>query len=180
MPSVVPTNSPTRPPLPEDLSFRLRLHSEKDYCWQEECRTREYCAECVRCSPITNSGNPEGCSASSCKSGVQLWIQRCDSRSTKFEILRNNNGDLMKVRGRNLCMERRGDLFIILRPCDETKHRQWFKGFENQETPFTLRNVGDQFHRCMSQHHHPKNGEVLFLDECDYALDTNTGLWDAL
>jgi hypothetical protein len=178
------------------------MHWERSYFWQEEDIERQYCFECTTCSSLTGSPSGEGCSdsdrndATDCKNLDQLWIQTCNgfngnSRgNAEFELVRGPVADQIKIRDKDLCLERASKLYINLKPCDANEVRQMWVGFELDE-PFDLRplqqnwrpqNYDDPIERlrCISQHHHPKNGEVLFLEGCDLGYRWDTVLWDAI
>jgi hypothetical protein len=74
--------------------------------------------------------------------------------------------------------------------CNANEVRQLWVGFE-KDKPFDLRPLQQNWRpsdyggpveipRCISQHHHPKNSEVLFLETCDLGYTWDTVLWDAI
>jgi hypothetical protein len=202
LPTTSPTDFPTRPPISSRLTFRIKMHWERSYYWQEEWDERQYCLECATCSQLTSSGQGEGCDdrddndGTDCQNQDQLWIQDCNgfrgSRkgNAEFEIIRGRKGDQIKIHNKDLCWERATKLYINLVRCDADETRQLWLGFD-PDKPFDLRplqqnfrpqNYGDpvEKERCVSQHHHPKNSEVLFLEECRLGYKWNTALWEAI
>jgi hypothetical protein len=191
-------NEQTSAPLPNVSTFRIKMHWEESYFWQEEDDERQYCLECATCKKLTKSGWGEGCKNSKqCKTGDQLWLQTCNgfvkgaSGNAEFEIVRGKVANQIKISNMDLCLERASKLYINLVQCDAADVRQLWTGFD-KDKPFELRPVEQQWRpndygdpveiqRCISQHHdHPKNFEVLFLETCDLGIKHNTVLWDVI
>jgi hypothetical protein len=201
MPSTSPTASPTRPVIPNGFTTRIKQHWERSYFWQEEDIERQWCLECTTCNELTKSNWGEGCydynnnDRRDCQNQDQLWIQNCNgwegsSGNAEFEIVRGPVADQIKIRNKNFCLERVDNLYINLQLCDPNNVRQLWVGFD-MDNPFDLRPLEQNYrandyggpvevHRCMSQQHHPKKYEVLFLEECDLAHFWDTALWDAI
>jgi hypothetical protein len=181
--------------------FRIKMHWERSYFWQEEDAERRWCLECTTCAKLTKSGSGQGCQdennndGTDCKDFDQLWIQNCNgwenSRgNTDFEIVRGSGADQIKIRNKNLCMERATNIFVHLRPCDANEVKQLWVGFRT-DRPFDLRplqqnlrpsqyNKPAAVQRCISQDHHPKKYEIIFLEECEKAYFWDTALWEAI
>jgi hypothetical protein len=180
------------------------MHWERNYFWQEEYDERQWCLECTTCRELTKSGWGEGCddsdnnSGRDCKDKDQLWIQNCNGwkgskGNTEFEIVRGlefPGADQLKIRDKNLCMERADNIHLHLRGCDPTEVKQLWVGFLVDQ-PFDLQPLQQNLRpsqyndpvetpRCISQDHHPKKNEILFLEECQKAHFWNTGLWEAI
>lgn len=195
-PTTSPTSAPTRPLIPDGFTFRIKMHWERKYFWQEEDVERQYCFECTTCSALTSSGFGEGCydyrssDGTDCRNLDQLWIQFCNGWSggrgnAEFEIVRGEVSDQVKIRNKNLCLTRASKLYLNLQVCDKDEVRQQWLGFE-MDKPFELRPLEQNWRpqnyggpvekeRCLSQHHHPKPYEVMFLEECRLGL-----LWDTI
>ena len=88
-----------------------------------------------------------------------------------------------------MCLERVDDVYLYLQPCDPKEIRQLWLGFRVDGLPFELRPLQQNWlpeqyngpvdiERCISQHHHPKAGEVLYLETCYLAGYWNTILWE--
>jgi hypothetical protein len=180
------------------------MHWERSYFWQEEDVERRWCVECTTCAQLTKSGSGQGCrddngnDGTDCKNSDQLWIQNCNgwegsSGNTDFEIVRGSefsSADQIKIRNKDLCMERATNIFVNLRPCDATEVKQLWVGFRLDQ-PFDLRplqqnlrpsqyNDPVEIPRCISQDHHPKKYEILYLEECEKAHFWDTALWEAI
>jgi hypothetical protein len=201
VPSAAPSSSPSRPVVPESLNFRLKMHWERSYFWQEEFDERQYCWECATCTELTTSPQGEGCwdyqkdIGSDCQKDDQLWIKYCNGwdggrGNAQFNLIRGPVADQIKIRGNNLCLERASNKHINLKRCDSDEVRQLWVGFE-LDKPFDLRpfeqnwrpqNYGEppEVTRCISQHHHPKLSEMLYLETCDLGYLWDTVLWEAI
>jgi hypothetical protein len=200
-PTFHPTSSPTRELVPDGLNFRLKMYWERWFFWQEEYDERRWCLECTTCEQLTTSGQGDGCAdedtrdGRDCRNGDSLWTMRCDgwengSGNAKFEVVRSHpEADQIKIRGKNLCLERASNVHLHLQPCDSDSVRQLWLGFRLDGQPFELRPLQQNLRasqydgpveteRCLSQHHHPKAGEVIYLEECELARFWNTVLWE--
>jgi hypothetical protein len=197
MPSVAPsTLSPTMATIPKGFNFRMRMYWREEFYWQEEWDERRWCVECTKCKALTTSGMAEGCgdidgsNGGDCRAGDQLWIQKCDdfggSGNVHFEVVRDSTAgaDQFKIQGQDLCMTlvAGSDRYINVQTCDVTNVRQFFTGF-GLAGPFIVypyQQNPDGVERCLTQHHHPKAGEVLFLDACATATFWDTAYWEAI
>jgi hypothetical protein len=194
-PTISPTASPTRLVMPEGYNFRLKMHWQREFFWQEEDEERRWCLECTRCTELTGSGepldvcrDPNNNDGTDCELDDQLWIQNCNgwngsSGNTQFEIVRHSHADQIKILNKDLCVERVGNRFLNLQRCNEFEEKQGFVGFDPAHQPFDIRPVvggDDGKTRCWSQHHWPKKYEMLSLEECDLAYNWDTALWEAL
>jgi len=186
-PTRVPTLPPTFPKISPSQSFRLRLHWQNGYYWQEESVEREWCLECVRCNPLTTSEFGEGCvdeekDVFDCREGDELWLQRCHDSgggNAEFQVLRGADGlDQFKVRGENLCLERVKSRLIVLRRCQSGLEVQKWSGF-SMDQPFAW-HPASSLDLCVSQHHHPKATEIIYAEDCRLAHYYDTGLWRAI
>lgn len=121
-------------------------------------------------------------SASDCYLNDQLWIQRCgpDLGNALFQLVRgvDEKGDQIKVIDTNLCVERTRTRLIVLGTCDESLMNQKWIGVD-LSSPFVWHPSG-QGDKCVSQHHHPKPGEVIYAETCYLAHYWNTSLWEAI
>lgn len=145
----------------------------------------QWCLECTKCSPLTTSGNGEGCSRKTgCDLGDQLWLQKCrkNGNNALFEIMDRDKkkGDLFQVVNTNLCVERKNARHVALERCNRNESRQRWLNFRPRETPFlwTPLEYGVT-PRCITQHHHPKAKEVLYVEDCKLALKYTTAFWEA-
>jgi hypothetical protein len=180
--------------IPDGFRFRLKMHWEEGYFWQEDPDEHEWCLECTKCDTLTSSDTGRGCKdrngndGTDCRNGDQIWMQNCNgfdgsSGNPVFEIVRNGyGGDQIKVVNEDLCLAQATKRFINLQACNANDVKQLWVGFQT-DAPFDVRPLvqhKDGIERCMSQHHHPKKKEILFLETCKLAYRWNTALWDAL
>lgn len=138
--------------------FELKMYWEEGYFWQEETFERKWCMRC-------DSSRPE------CAAGRGIYITDCARTTSKFELKSTGGGVYsIKLADSNLCLQgsRSGgsSRFITAENCDSGDRRQQWnltKGSENSR--FQIRPVtspGD----CVTQSHHPREGEVLSLADC--------------
>jgi hypothetical protein len=165
------------------------MYWEQGYFWQEETIEREWCLECTTCQELTASDSGTGCKDSeqddsTCHIGDQLWLQQCSDRTggnAIFSLIGGPRGNQINIHGTNLCMERVEIRLIHLQECDDkntVRDAQLWDGFK-PSGPFDLapRNYDGV---CISQHHHPKAGEVIYTEDCQIAHFWDTGNWQAL
>lgn len=94
-----------------------------------------------------------------------------------FERIHQKRGDQYRVVGTNLCLQKLGrrGTNIALKPCKKNNAWQHFTGFRGAES-FDIR-VRKQKGRCLTNHHHPKEDEVVYAESCFKAHKTKTGYW---
>jgi hypothetical protein len=82
-PTVAPTTAfptvyPTRAPV-VTTNFRLKMHWEPQYFWQEEPFERRWCIECTTCPFLNFAETNCYCDiVPQCQVGHQIWIVDCD------------------------------------------------------------------------------------------------------
>lgn len=146
-------------------SAMLKLYHEPWYCWQYEWKDRKWCMR---------------------KSGKLARLTKCDRRdsSQRFQFINlkeKGRSFVGQIRyagsNRNLCLESRGKK-IQIRRCNENNRRQLFSGLEKGSTPFEIHPYGMESH-CLTNPHHPKKNEVIFVQRCKTARSRNhaTHLW---
>lgn len=94
-------------------------------------------------------------------------------------------GDQIQVYGSTLCLERvGGGRSILLQQCNATVQEQRFIGFRSDGQPMelvpypgTFLKDGVSLERCLTQHHHPRQGERVFAEVCTRARNSQTNLW---
>jgi len=162
--------------------FRLKLHWEEDYNWQNNPSEREYCMTCCRCEQLNFANNgadssPFNCVTGDCEAGDQLWTRRCDEGyGDVFEVMDEGLPDGVLVRAvtnnNNVCLTRAQTRYITLEPCDATNQRQLFQFFTTEQ-PFELKPVYLPFYYfvpggsyCITQPHHPKSQEMFGIKDC--------------
>jgi hypothetical protein len=145
-------------------SFRLKLYWEEGYYWQQETIERKWCMRCV---------------GTTCNVNDKIHIHKCDDSSTYF-VFRNRSGGTtqIQVAGQDLCLQLVSTNTIELRPCDDSKKHQKFRAglgsfsghkFELQ----TIINEG-----CLTQPHHPKDGEEVSRWDCEIPREDTTNYWN--
>jgi hypothetical protein len=163
----------------------MKMYWRQGFFWQEETVERKWCLECVTCSPLTTDTCGAKSNGNQCKHGDQLWMKECEDKGDNavFEIAKRDNqrGDLFQVRNTNLCIARKDARFIVLDTCNRNDPSQRFLGFQPNGTPFTWEPLVDEgLDRAISQHHHPKEGEVIYSEDYYLAHYWDTGFWQAI
>ena len=141
--------------------FQLKLYWQKGYFWQEETVERRWCAECE----------------DSCKSGKRVVIQVCNEDDKKQRwILKNDK--ISPHTAKNLCMTFQNGRYITLRTCKSSRDKKQkfdlikqFTGKVRDAYEFRSRS------KCLTQHHHPKPNEVVYLQNCAKARRSDTSIW---
>jgi len=147
----------------DDKSFRLKLFWKKGYYWQESRKETWWCMSCG------NNGN--------CVENEQIKLVNCKKKTdddARFKLVEQRRGVQYQVAGTNLCLEKRGGARIRLKQCRNSR-RQLFLGYRDGKEfdiiPFLSKR------RCLTNHHHPKRGEVIYAETCKKAHRTRTGYW---
>lgn len=109
---------------------------------------------------------------------------RWSDKSASFSLLADNHGlfagDQIQVYDTNLCLSQSGDRAISLQNCNSSKIEQRFVGFSSgggKAMELTPANVTAN-DKCLTQHHHPRVGERIFVEDCKKARRSDTNLWD--
>ena len=151
----------------DENGFRLRLYWEHGYYWQEKTDERWWCMSC----------GDDGI----CKKNDVMRLRNCKDKSdldARFNVISQKRGDQLRVFGTDLCLQKRGkSRHILLKPC-KNKPLQWFSGLRQNGESFELRPSRFANH-CLSNHHHPKIGEVVYAESCHLAHKADTGYWVA-
>ncbi|KAL9191262.1 hypothetical protein ACHAXT_000968 [Thalassiosira profunda] len=137
--------------------FNLRLFWKEGYNWQMSHNERKWCMRC-------RSGN--------CSRGSGIRIARCnrdDSRQHWFF----DDGRIRSRKNKKACLERDGRS-IHLRTCNQSVSQIW--DTLRKDEPFQLRIPGVAS-KCASQHHHPKEGERLYMTSCKRSMFSQTDKW---
>jgi len=169
--TAAPSQSPT--PMPTSNDFRLRLYWQRGYWWQESSRETYWCMEC--------SGQ--------CREGEAVDVEWCGGRrQQQWNVVGNTIRPAMNP---NLCLTLTGydseNRPLRLQQCKETISRggidaneineQTFVGLNFKEEKFELHPKGDDSW-CMTQAHHPKPRERVFLQQCFRSRQHDTSLWE--
>lgn len=110
---------------------------------------------------------------------------RGGSTSGMFGSAENGlEGDQIQVHNSNLCLERVGGRSILLKQCNASVTNQRFLGFKSGgqamellPLPGTIMRNGVEFVRCLTQHHHPRQGERIYAEDCIKARKSDTNMW---
>ena len=169
--TAAPSQSPT--PMPTSNDFRLRLYWQRGYWWQESSRETFWCMEC--------NGQ--------CREGEAVDVEWCGGRrQQQWNVVGNTIRPAMNP---NLCMTLTGydseHRPLRLQQCKETISRggidvneindQTFVGLNFKDDKFELHPKGDDSW-CMTQAHHPKPRERVFLQQCRRSRQHDTSLWE--
>ena len=158
--------------------FRLKLYWEPGYFWQDETFERRWCAA------FDYDGYPcwYGRDSTDCNSN-EMYMTRCrDEPNQRFTFIEAGNNEVV-IRlgnGENRCWERYRRR-IFLRPCDTGNPLQrWYApngDFNGPRFEMSQRGFDSQ---CVSNDHHPKEGEVVELHSCtgSRAPDSETSFWN--
>ena len=109
--------------------------------------------------------------------------------AAKFSLIPGNNkdglaGDQIKIANNNLCLSLEGSRLIRLERCNSSKKEQRFLfdtdgiGFEIAPTRKS-KSDGRVVDKCLTQHHHPRDGERIYSEICRLARISDTNLWRA-
>eukprot|EP00978_Attheya_sp_CCMP212_P010314 scaffold24884_cov54-Attheya_sp.AAC.7 len=148
-------------------SSLLKLYHEPWSCWQYERKDRKWCMR---------------------KSGNQAKLTRCNQKdsSQQFQFVnlsKKGNTFVGQIRyggsRRGQCLERVTSKRIQIRRCNRKNRRQFFSGLNRGKGAFEIHPNGDES-QCLTNPHHPKSNEVLFVQRCNTARSRNhaTHLWE--
>ena len=149
--------------------FRIRLHWEKGYNWQDTSTEKYWCMECR---------------GSDCISGTTIQINKCSSSSIQQKFIAIGK-TIRPVSNPNLCFTITGydgkDTPIKLRTCNNSSG----SSSSSKQNFIQLQSTGKfELHPqergqkyCLSQHHHPKAKEVVYPEQCDKTRATDTTYW---
>ena len=205
-PSAHPSMSPSTTPQPTNKIYHVRLYWEQGYKWQEDPTEKFYCWACAQCRecPTENEARTPDCVdllcdvRQYCQEGMSITLTDCDptqssDMSAAFSFLSGHSGlfdndvkgGQIQVHNTDLCLSQSGVRYIELETCDLSKIEQRFLGFQPDDGPMELSPVnstikdGTVLEQCISNHHHPRVGERIYLEECSRARRSDTSLWTA-
>ena len=134
---------------------------------QEEFWEREWCMKCA---------------SSGCDLLDQLELHDCGDESTWF-VFRNLDPTTgftqIQIATTNLCIENTGNQMVELRTCVDSSLRQKFVAGNGSfgGDKFEIQTVFNA-NGCLSNHHHPKAGEIVYRNECSTPRDSDTSFWN--
>jgi len=97
----------------------------------------------------------------------------------------DTNRDPAINNGTSLCLERKRTRNIALTPCDASVERQRFTGFNATGQGMEIypegifSKNGVSYERCLTQHHHPRQGERVYAEKCRKARNSKTNKWSS-
>jgi len=140
--------------------------------FQENCVIKDVCEENMmiamyNCDPSYTWWNP-----------VYTTIFTLVRESPNpFNLDKNHfEGDQIQVYNTNLCLQMVNGRSIYLLQCDASNKEQRFLGFQAGGQAMELSPLADT-ERCLTQDHHPRQGERVFAQECRVARYHETNLW---
>jgi len=146
-------------------TFRLKLFW-RDYYWQEEDFERAWCMQC---------------DGSSCQRGDKVRVSECDSGNEMFRFINQENNEVqIYLADFDLCLESRsGERDLKVEECDNSESQRFWPGPEGDF-------MGDRFElspiwsrdECLTQRHHPKEGEKIYREDCEAARQDTTAFWN--
>ena len=134
---------------------------------QEEFWEREWCMQCT---------------GSSCDLMDQLQLYYCGDESTWF-VFRNltsaTGQTQIQIATSSLCIENVGNQRVELHTCVDSSARQKFVA-GNGSFGGDKFELGTVFlaNGCLSNHHHPKENEIVYRNDCSTVRDTATSFWN--
>ena len=171
-PTSEPTLTPTPNPLPqhslahEKDDFMLKIYWQESYLWQGTRNETFWCMEC---------------GSSDCNEGDEIKVHECDENNMAQRWQRISVADgvsRIKTTGRNLCLTT-PTKFLNLTRCDENDDDQLFEGILDNGDRFEWTSYGENllYERCITPHHHPRAGEMIFKEKCVKARQTKSSFW---
>mmetsp|Transcript_15146 Transcript_15146/g.23470 ORF Transcript_15146/g.23470 Transcript_15146/m.23470 type:complete len:356 (-) Transcript_15146:1976-3043(-) len=150
----------------KETGFRLKMYWETGYYWQEITTEKFWCMAC-----------PSG---EECNRNDKMELRNCNNKSNEdaqFVATPVRKGHQFRIANTNLCLQksRRGSA-IRLKPCNAKNKWQHFVGLKSDGKRFNLK-PSTSSKRCLSQHHHPKKGEIIYAETCYKAHRVDTGYW---
>jgi len=166
--------------------------------WQESPDESWFCMACAVCDPNDEFGGLKNCNIQQpCEEDMMQALVGCDpskegraSDTTTFTLLRDGSnrlidtandsldGDQLQVHETNLCLQREGRS-ILLKRCDSSSKEQRFLGFRSDGKAMELVPLPGKNDDCslLSNQHHPRPGEQIYVDTCELARVSDTSFW---
>jgi hypothetical protein len=153
---------------PVSGAFRFKKYWQMGYKWQDEFWEQEWCMEC-------NGGASEACEVDD-----SIIISHCSHDRSTWFVYKNLKNDISQIQiavSSNLCLQLVGNNDIRVRVCDGTNQRQKFQALNGSfgGAKFELGTI--QRDGCISQHHHPKDEEIIFRMDCALTRKHTTSYW---
>jgi len=122
------------------------------------------------------------CTGSECDLSDQLALEVCDDDSTWFVFPNQNTAtgqtQIQIATDRDLCIEQVGNQRVEIRTCMSSSDRQKFEAGNGSfgGDKFELKTVIDG--GCLSNHHHPGGGEIIYRNDCSTSRADITSYWN--
>lgn len=161
---VRPSDEIVNPPV--SGAFRFKKYWEYGYKWQDEFWEQEWCMECA-------GGSRK------CEVNDSIIISHCSHDKSTWFLYKNLNDGAAQIQAANtdLCLEWVNQKDILVKICDGSKERQKFKALNGSfgGKKFELSTASAE--GCLSQHHHPKDEELIFRMDCSLTRKHTTSFW---
>jgi hypothetical protein len=161
-----PSDEIAVPPVPN--SFRFKKYWQFGYKWQDEFWEQEWCMEC-------SGGNSDACEVDD-----SIIISHCSHDRSTWFVYKNLSNDVSQIQvavSSHLCLQLVGNNDIRVKVCDGTKQRQKFKALNGSFGGAKFELGTTERDGCISQHHHPKDGEIIFRMDCALTRKHTTSYW---
>lgn len=164
--------------------FRLKQYWQPGYRWQDESQERQWC---MMYNYNANSNNCwYGLRKQSCNQDA-VYISKCSGKEPRqifvFLRLKDNDGEeeeevLIRTASGSLCLERSKNS-VVLRKCNEKEALQRWMALKGNVNGYRFE-LSQKYNRnaCLTQAHHPKEGEVVELHSCAASREDKTSYWN--
>lgn len=145
-------------------AFRLKKYWEIGFEWQEETWEQEWCMQC---------------GGTGCNVGDEIFIRTCRDKNTWF-VYANQESDgraQLKVANSNLCLQWVDARDVRVRNCNANEPRQKFRALNGSFGGPKFEISTAKKEGCLTQHHHPKDGEKIFRSDCGTTRTYDTSFW---
>jgi hypothetical protein len=120
------------------------------------------------------------CAGSTCDEDEKIHMQECDEDDNTwfvFENLGSNGETQIRVADQDLCIEVISERDVRVRTCDAWENKQYFYAGIGSfgENRFELQSY--EYGGCLTQQHHPKEGEEVKQYPCSLPREDFTNFW---
>lgn len=137
--------------------FNLKIFWEQGFRWQGSTTERKWCMTCR---------------SSKCSNGTGIKVSRCDKDDPRQQFYFDDRR-IRSRKNKDMCLKRYGR-YIALDDCSRSSDQVWSN--LRTDAPFELQIPGNES-KCASQHHHPKDGEKVYMNSCKLARSAHTDKW---
>lgn len=143
----------------------LKMYWEREFYWQEEWIERKWC---MKCDP-------------GCEQGEKMVIVDCGESPTRLELIVYGSEVQIKLSGRDLCLQVNTSINrISLQGCSSTNDAQRFVSPNREDFRTASRfelSPKTKSGYCVTQRHHPRNREEVWIETCNAARIADTSYW---